>query len=61
MAFTSKIGNLLKQTVNKHIKTELSSSNLSLFQAIRCMSSSKLFIGGVFLVYFLLQYLVLCL
>eukprot|EP00268_Persea_americana_P010764 TRINITY_DN14398_c0_g1_i1.p1 TRINITY_DN14398_c0_g1~~TRINITY_DN14398_c0_g1_i1.p1 ORF type:complete len:271 (-),score=76.59 TRINITY_DN14398_c0_g1_i1:719-1531(-) len=47
MAFNSKIGNLLKQTVNKHIKTELSASNPLLFQAIRCMSSSKIFLGGL--------------
>ncbi|KAJ3673098.1 hypothetical protein LUZ60_006472 [Juncus effusus] len=38
MAFANKIGNLLKQSV---------SSNPSLFQSIRCMSSSKLFIGGL--------------
>lgn len=56
MAFNSKIGNLLKQTVNKHIKTELSASNPLLFQAIRCMSSSKIFLGGMFLVSFQLQY-----
>ena len=38
MAFVKNIGSLLKKT---------SSSNPSLFQAIRCMSSSKLFIGGL--------------
>ncbi|RWR83220.1 RNA recognition motif domain-containing protein [Cinnamomum micranthum f. kanehirae] len=47
MAFAIKIGNLLKQTVNKHIKPELSASSPSLFQAIRCMSSSKIFLGGL--------------
>nr|CAD1832348.1 unnamed protein product [Ananas comosus var. bracteatus] len=38
MAFASKVGNLLKRTVT---------SNPSLYQAIRCMSSSKLFVGGI--------------
>ncbi|KAF2532896.1 hypothetical protein F2Q70_00032496 [Brassica cretica] len=42
MAFLSKLGNILKQT---NAKGSLSTSP-SLFQAIRCMSSSKLFIGG---------------
>ncbi|KAF8389940.1 hypothetical protein HHK36_024459 [Tetracentron sinense] len=47
MAFISKVGNILKQTVSKHINSELSASNPSIYQAIRCMSSSKLFIGGL--------------
>eukprot|EP00262_Sarcandra_glabra_P011703 TRINITY_DN286_c0_g2_i1.p1 TRINITY_DN286_c0_g2~~TRINITY_DN286_c0_g2_i1.p1 ORF type:complete len:286 (-),score=84.03 TRINITY_DN286_c0_g2_i1:342-1199(-) len=47
MAFASKVGNLLKQTVGKHIKSELSASNPSIYQAVRCMSSSKLFVGGL--------------
>ncbi|XP_074590121.1 uncharacterized protein LOC141846033 [Curcuma longa] len=38
MAFANKIGNLLKKSVT---------SSPSLFQAIRCMSSSKLFVGGL--------------
>ncbi|KAJ3673853.1 hypothetical protein LUZ60_005845 [Juncus effusus] len=38
MAFSNKIGNLLKKTVT---------SSPSLFQAVRCMSSSKVFIGGL--------------
>ena len=41
MAFLSKFGNILKQT-----NANGSLSSPSLFQAIRCMSSSKLFIGG---------------
>ncbi|XP_068654920.1 glycine-rich RNA-binding protein 3, mitochondrial-like isoform X2 [Aristolochia californica] len=41
MAFASKIGSLLKRTVGQ------SSSTPSLYQAIRCMSSSKVFIGGL--------------
>ncbi|KAK3136641.1 hypothetical protein QOZ80_5BG0439900 [Eleusine coracana subsp. coracana] len=38
MAFAGKLGSLLKKTT---------SANPSLFQAIRCMSSSKLFVGGL--------------
>ncbi|OVA02152.1 RNA recognition motif domain [Macleaya cordata] len=47
MAFLSKMGNLLKQSVGNHINSGLSASSPSIFQAIRCMSSSKLFIGGL--------------
>ncbi|XP_039140996.1 glycine-rich RNA-binding protein 2, mitochondrial-like [Dioscorea cayenensis subsp. rotundata] len=38
MAFAKKIGTLFKQTLN---------SNPSIYQAIRCMSSSKVFVGGL--------------
>ncbi|WOK92300.1 glycine-rich RNA-binding protein 2, mitochondrial isoform X1 [Canna indica] len=38
MAFANRIGNLLKKSVT---------SSPSLYQAIRCMSSSKVFIGGL--------------
>ncbi|KAH0464493.1 hypothetical protein IEQ34_007279 [Dendrobium chrysotoxum] len=38
MAFTNKIGSLLKKAVL---------SNPSIYQAMRCMSSSKLFVGGL--------------
>ncbi|KAJ4974733.1 hypothetical protein NE237_007907 [Protea cynaroides] len=47
MAFFSKMGGLLKQTASRGVKMELSASNPSIFQAIRLMSSSKLFIGGL--------------
>lgn len=47
MAFTSKFGNLLRQTVTGHFKSELSASSPSIYQATRWMSSSKLFIGGL--------------
>ncbi|XP_010259990.1 PREDICTED: glycine-rich RNA-binding protein 3, mitochondrial [Nelumbo nucifera] len=47
MAFLSKVGSLLKQTIGKQVNSELSASNPSIFQAIRCMSSSKLFVGGI--------------
>ncbi|CAN6985022.1 unnamed protein product [Brassica rapa subsp. trilocularis] len=46
MAFLSKFGNVLKQTTSKQLNANCSLSSPSLFQAIRCMSSSKLFIGG---------------
>ncbi|KAK4417596.1 Glycine-rich RNA-binding protein 3, mitochondrial [Sesamum alatum] len=48
MAFMNRVGNILKQTVGKHVTSELSAPNASLFQAIRSMSSSsKLFVGGL--------------
>lgn len=47
MAFLNKIGNVLKHGVGKSTHLELSVSNASLFQAIRSMSSSKLFVGGL--------------
>ncbi|KAK3032574.1 hypothetical protein RJ639_036813 [Escallonia herrerae] len=47
MAFVSRIGNILKQAGNKRINSELAASNSFLLQAIRCMSSAKLFIGGL--------------
>ncbi|KAM7483390.1 hypothetical protein LguiB_007973 [Lonicera macranthoides] len=47
MAFFSKAGSILRQTVSKHINQEISASKPSLFQMIRCMSSSKVFVGGL--------------
>ncbi|CAM8978128.1 unnamed protein product [Rhodiola kirilowii] len=47
MAFFSKVGNILRQASSKRITSDLSRVNSSIFQAIRCMSSSKVFIGGV--------------
>ncbi|KAH0697608.1 RNA-binding protein precursor [Solanum tuberosum] len=47
MAFLNKIGNILKHGVGKNTNLELSASNGSLFQTIRSMSSSKLFVGGL--------------
>lgn len=46
MAFMNKIGNLLKHSAVKHINQDLSASTPSIFQAIRSMSSGKLFVGG---------------
>ncbi|CAN6477184.1 unnamed protein product [Victoria cruziana] len=48
MALASKLGNLLKQTVSRNIGSQLPGpANPSIFQALRYMSSSKLFIGGL--------------
>ncbi|KAI3452217.1 hypothetical protein Pfo_008882 [Paulownia fortunei] len=48
MAFLNRVGNVLKQTVSKHVTLGFSAPNASLFQAIRNMSSSsKLFVGGL--------------
>ncbi|XP_022879392.1 glycine-rich RNA-binding protein 3, mitochondrial-like [Olea europaea var. sylvestris] len=47
MAFVNRIGNVLKNTLSRHAQLEVSASNPSLFQAIRSMSSSKLFVGGL--------------
>ncbi|ESR54002.1 hypothetical protein CICLE_v10019850mg [Citrus x clementina] len=47
MAFFSKVGNILRQTAGKRISCESFISNPSIYQAIRCMSSSKLFVGGI--------------
>lgn len=48
MAFFNKAGNIIRQAVSKqHINHEISASKPSIFQLIRCMSSSKLFVGGI--------------
>lgn len=47
MAFFGKIGKLLKNSAVKHINQEFSMSTPSLFQAIRSMSSAKVFVGGI--------------
>ncbi|RDX93373.1 Glycine-rich RNA-binding protein 3, mitochondrial [Mucuna pruriens] len=47
MAFFNKIGNLLKNSAVKHINQDFSVSTPSVFQAIRSMSSAKLFVGGI--------------
>lgn len=68
MAFFGRLGNILRQSANKQITSQLRSSP-SVFQAIRCMSTTpttKLFIGGeiklpfklVFVFMFILLYLV---
>ncbi|KNA24813.1 hypothetical protein SOVF_012220 [Spinacia oleracea] len=47
MALFSKVGNILKQSVSKQVTSQFSASNPSIYQALRYMSSSKLFIGGL--------------
>ncbi|KAL9239458.1 hypothetical protein vseg_013777 [Gypsophila vaccaria] len=51
MAFLSRVGSILKQSVSKQIGsqigTKISPSNPSIYQALRCMSSSKIFVGGL--------------
>lgn len=46
MALFNRIGNMLRQSVSRHTNMELCASRTSLYQAIRSMSSSKLFVGG---------------
>ncbi|KAG9129665.1 hypothetical protein Leryth_017741 [Lithospermum erythrorhizon] len=47
MAFYNKMGSLLKQSVGANSALNGQVSMESMFNAIRCMSSSKLFIGGL--------------
>lgn len=47
MALFNRIGNMLRQSVSRHTNMELCASRTSLYQAIRSMSSSKLFVGGL--------------
>lgn len=47
MDFLSKVGGILRQTVSKQVDSHLAPSSHSIFQAIRWLSSSKVFIGGV--------------
>jgi heterogeneous nuclear ribonucleoprotein A1/A3 len=47
MAFFGKMGKLLMNSAVKQINHDLSMSTPSVFQAIRSMSSAKLFVGGV--------------
>ncbi|KAL9243300.1 hypothetical protein vseg_017204 [Gypsophila vaccaria] len=49
MAFLSRLGSILKQSVSKQtgIGSQISASNPSIYQALRCMSSSKVFVGGL--------------
>ncbi|KAG6383767.1 hypothetical protein SASPL_156460 [Salvia splendens] len=47
MALFRKAASLLGRTVGSRVSRETSVSNPSIFQAIRCMSSSKVFVGGL--------------
>ena len=48
MVFSGKFGNILQQTVSKQVNSGFSVSKPSIYQALRYMSSSKLFGGGAF-------------
>jgi len=50
MAFLTKMGNMLRQTASRQMASEISASRPSIYQAMRCMSSSKLFVGGAYLI-----------
>lgn len=50
MAFASKLGNILKQTVSRSIGSQLpgpANPSMAMLQALRNMSSSKVFVGGM--------------
>ena len=50
MAFLTKVGNMLRQMTSKQMASEISASRPSIYQAMRCMSSSKLFVGCAYLI-----------
>eukprot|EP00252_Welwitschia_mirabilis_P027080 TRINITY_DN915_c0_g1_i3.p1 TRINITY_DN915_c0_g1~~TRINITY_DN915_c0_g1_i3.p1 ORF type:complete len:206 (-),score=63.03 TRINITY_DN915_c0_g1_i3:250-867(-) len=47
MAFAKKLGSLLTQSVTKNVGPSGAIPRLSVFNAVRNMSSSKLFVGGL--------------
>eukprot|EP01018_Ginkgo_biloba_P035391 Gb_37118 [translate_table: standard] len=47
MAFASKVGSLIRQSITKHTSTNSYTPLLSSYNAVRNMSSSKLFVGGL--------------
>lgn len=47
MAFLRKAGSILGRTVSSRLSRETSVSRPSILQAIRCMSSSRVFVGGL--------------
>lgn len=48
MAFFGRVRGIIQHTLTKHINQDISASRPSILQAIRCMSQSKLFVGGTF-------------
>jgi len=46
MAFLGKVGNILRQSASKQVNTDFSATKSFIYQTIRCMSSSKIFVGG---------------
>ncbi|CAK9139321.1 unnamed protein product [Ilex paraguariensis] len=47
MAFCNRFGSLMRQTISQSSASNGQVPMASMFNAIRCMSSSKLFIGGL--------------
>ncbi|KAK4749613.1 hypothetical protein SAY87_027062 [Trapa incisa] len=47
MAFFGKLSNIIRQTANRQSTLDISASKPYIYQVMRCMSSSKLFIGGI--------------
>ncbi|CAI9281502.1 unnamed protein product [Lactuca saligna] len=48
MAFFNRASSILRQAAaSKHINPQMSAATPSIFQMIRCMSSSKVFVGGL--------------
>ena len=43
MAFCGKLGGILRQSVSRNVQSPMA----SMVNSIRCMSSSKLFVGGI--------------
>ena len=62
MAFLSKVGKIFSQSSASRIGSISQPSQLSIFQAIRFMSSSKVFVGGYlkFQLFFSSYALVVC-
>ena len=46
MAFLGKVGKIFSKSSVSLIRSDLQPSKLSIFQSIRLMSSSKVFVGG---------------
>lgn len=47
MAFLRKAGSILRHSTGRQINSEICGPNPSIYQILRCMSSSKVFIGGL--------------
>ncbi|RVW99850.1 Glycine-rich RNA-binding protein 2, mitochondrial [Vitis vinifera] len=47
MAFCNRFGNLLRQSISQNSASKGQGSMGALLNSIRCMSSAKLFIGGL--------------
>ncbi|KAK1281762.1 hypothetical protein QJS10_CPB22g00715 [Acorus calamus] len=47
MAFSTRLGCLIRQSISKNSVSSGSISAMPMLNAVRCMSSSKLFVGGL--------------